>query len=62
MAKGGGAHLDEVTLISNTATTDVDLGTLLLAGFDVLHDTLERSYGDYAFRKRNEGERTSNWT
>lgn len=36
------AYLDEETRISNTATADVDLGTLLLAGRNVPHDTLER--------------------
>ena len=37
-------HLDEVTLISNTATANVELGTLLLARINVGHDALERLY------------------
>ena len=35
-------YLDKETLISDTFTTDVDLGTLLLAGIDVRHDALAR--------------------
>ena len=38
----GWTYLDEVTLVSNTPTTEVDLGSLLLARLDVRHDTLAR--------------------
>jgi len=53
------AYLDEVTLVSNTSTTDVDLGSLLLARFDVRHDTLEISYVViFVIEKGKEGGRT----
>lgn len=40
--KAGGMYFDEVTLVSNTSTTEVDLGALFLARLDVRHDLLAR--------------------
>ena len=55
-------YLNEVTLISNTATANVELGTLFLARVDVRHYALERSHTIVIIaEKGNEGERTSNW-
>jgi hypothetical protein len=36
-----GAYLDVVTLVSNTATAEVNVCALLLPGLDIRHDTLE---------------------
>jgi len=38
----GRTYFDEITLVSMTFTTEVDLSTLLLARLDVRHDTLAR--------------------
>ena len=43
---GEQGRLDEVTLVTVALTTDLNLGTALLAAVDVLHDAVELELGD----------------
>ena len=56
------ACLDKVTLVSETAPTNVNLCTLLLARINVRHDPLERICTImFVVEKEGVGERTSYW-